>query len=345
MGLFKKLPQNKGPRILSLDGGGTRGLVSLMMLIQIEKMMKRPIHELFDMVVGTSTGGIIAVLIGVKKYPIEKIKEIYLNLCTRSFKTHSEDDKQEPDIKSPRGAGLFSSVINLSTFLKTGSWYRTSTFENLIRSTIHEQTMIGANLETEAKVCLVSAKMNQQPVQPYLFRTYNTPPTTKPLNEGECFTEIWQAVRSTTSAPGYFDPLEKDGSIYRDGGMIANNPAGVAVCESKMLWPESNVHILLSLGTGKPPSTFVEDPNSWKHLGNQIVNSCTDTEQIHNILSILLPSPTYFRIQPEDPSVSIGMDEVAPDKLTKLLKFIDEWIVQNQSLFKKICARLEEWFL
>ena len=47
-------------KILSIDGGGLRGIVPLLILKKIEELEKKRIHELFDLVVGTSTGGIIA---------------------------------------------------------------------------------------------------------------------------------------------------------------------------------------------------------------------------------------------------------------------------------------------
>ena len=47
-------------RILSIDGGGIRGIIPAMVIAHIEKQMGRPAHELFDLMVGTSTGGILA---------------------------------------------------------------------------------------------------------------------------------------------------------------------------------------------------------------------------------------------------------------------------------------------
>ena len=55
------LKKNKLYKILSIDGGGIRGIIPALVLVEIEKRTGKPIHELFDLVAGTSTGGIIAV--------------------------------------------------------------------------------------------------------------------------------------------------------------------------------------------------------------------------------------------------------------------------------------------
>merc|ERR1712004_934878 len=73
------LPRGRyGVRILALDGGGTRGLVSLQVLKEIQRLSGgRPIHELFDYVIGVSTGAILAFMIGALKMPLHEIESKY----------------------------------------------------------------------------------------------------------------------------------------------------------------------------------------------------------------------------------------------------------------------------
>lgn len=61
--LFSLFPFSSEDRLLSLDGGGVRGIVLIQFLIAIEKAAGRPVKELFDWVAGTSTGGILALAI------------------------------------------------------------------------------------------------------------------------------------------------------------------------------------------------------------------------------------------------------------------------------------------
>jgi calcium-independent phospholipase A2-gamma len=54
----------RGVRVLSLDGGGVRGLVAVALLRRLEQLAGRPVHQLFDYIVGVSTGAIIAAILG-----------------------------------------------------------------------------------------------------------------------------------------------------------------------------------------------------------------------------------------------------------------------------------------
>ena len=71
--------------ILSLDGGGSKGVYSLGVLLEVEKQFGRPLCEVFDLIYGTSTGSIIASLIALGK-PIEEIEKLYLNLIPKIMK-------------------------------------------------------------------------------------------------------------------------------------------------------------------------------------------------------------------------------------------------------------------
>src|SRR3989338_44980 len=71
--------------ILSLDGGGIRGIMTLQLLKKLEEIAGIPCYQLFDMVAGTSTGGIIAGLIASSKSAAE-IEELYIKLVTKVFK-------------------------------------------------------------------------------------------------------------------------------------------------------------------------------------------------------------------------------------------------------------------
>lgn len=70
----------QGLRILSMDGGGMKGLATVRMLKEIEKGSGKRIHELFDLICGTSTGGMLAVALGMKLMTLEECEDIYKNL-------------------------------------------------------------------------------------------------------------------------------------------------------------------------------------------------------------------------------------------------------------------------
>ena len=70
----------QGLRILSMDGGGMKGLATVQMLKEIEKGTGKRIHELFDLICGTSTGGMLAFALGIKLMTLEECEDIYKNL-------------------------------------------------------------------------------------------------------------------------------------------------------------------------------------------------------------------------------------------------------------------------
>ena len=63
-----------------MDGGGMKGLATVQILREIEKGTGKRIHELFDLICGTSTGGILAVALGIKSMSVDQLEEIYRNL-------------------------------------------------------------------------------------------------------------------------------------------------------------------------------------------------------------------------------------------------------------------------
>lgn len=70
----------KGLRILSMDGGGMKGLATVQMLKQIEQGTGKRIHEMFDLICGTSTGGMLAMALGIKQMTLDQCEEIYTKL-------------------------------------------------------------------------------------------------------------------------------------------------------------------------------------------------------------------------------------------------------------------------
>ena len=70
----------QGLRILAMDGGGMKGLATVQILKEIEKGTGKRIHELFDLICGTSTGGMLAVALGIKLMTLDQCEQIYKDL-------------------------------------------------------------------------------------------------------------------------------------------------------------------------------------------------------------------------------------------------------------------------
>ena len=107
--------------------------------------------------------------------------------------------------------------------------------------------------------------------------------------------------------------------VFQDGAMLANNPAALAMHEARLLYPDTPIRCLASFGTGAfEPSTVHSRPGSWSATVQMLVRAATRTEEIHQLLSEMLPllSIPYFRFNPSVPRMSL--DETSPAKLREL---------------------------
>ena len=80
-----RCPDKLGIRVLSLDGGGMKGLATVRILKELEKRTSKPIHRLFDLIVGTSTGALLAVALGLRKFSLAECEKIYKELGQKVF--------------------------------------------------------------------------------------------------------------------------------------------------------------------------------------------------------------------------------------------------------------------
>ncbi|CAO2647539.1 Nn.00g084610.m01.CDS01 [Neocucurbitaria sp. VM-36] len=234
-------PPLAGVRILSLDGGGMRGIVILEVLrcIQSELGHHIPIQDFFDLIVGTSTGGIIALGLGVKNWSVSDCSRWFLSLVRRAF-----------DTRIPGG------------FRFNKSKYRTKPLEDVLKECFGEEAMFGGVPEIPSgyarKVAVTAATETGE--QAVIFTNYNRADDAQvgyrlirqdnPNND----LKIREAARATSAAPTYFKPFvnsrTKEGFI--DGAVFHNNPVRIANYESKLLWPDAeewHPDILLSIGT------------------------------------------------------------------------------------------------
>lgn len=81
LGMLDKVPESRGLRILSLDGGGSRGVTTVELLRKIEQMTGKKIWELFDLIGGTSAGGLTASCLAFRHFSLDRIKVLQERLC------------------------------------------------------------------------------------------------------------------------------------------------------------------------------------------------------------------------------------------------------------------------
>lgn len=207
-----KQPGQKGLRILSFDGGGTRGVLSIALLKELMlRVGKSSPYELFDIICGTSTGGIIAGLLGIIRTRVDQSESMYDDLIDKVFGSKSN--------------------IKLVT---EQAFYDEVEFENILYRLCGDELMLDSNQNECPRVFFVSTKVNVNPPQIQLWRNYNYPPGQNSRYSGEFRVNTRMAVRATTAAPTFFTPVQFEGGLYCDGALVANNPTAIALQEAKV---------------------------------------------------------------------------------------------------------------
>jgi len=326
---------NSKIRVLAIDGGGIRGVIPARILVHIEEILrevsrdnKAKISDYFDLVAGTSTGGILTALILAPEpsYSAEDMVKLYVEygaeIFTRSAVTRLID----------RGA-LFNPLYQheaIETILE-------DYLGNLKISDLKRPCLIPTyNIETGSATFVSSLEIRQNP-------------------ENDCY--VKDVLRATTAAPTYFSPFSKKKAAFIDGGMFANNPALCAYIEAKKFPSEPRAQdiMVLSLGTGSINRNYpYESARRWGRL-NWIrpaleIYSSAASQTVNHQLEMLYMNKdraeNYLRIEPNlnDFPVSAAMDNAAADNIealigvgerhcekydTQLRKFIQQVVLSN----------------
>ncbi|CAM9578414.1 unnamed protein product, partial [Ectocarpus sp. 13 AM-2016] len=250
-----KMRGQKGVRILCFDGGGTRGVLTLALLKHLEKALGgRQPHEVFDMIVGTSTGGIIAGLAGVKAFPVAECERMYDSLINKIF------------IKHP-GGGM--KLALKQAFYDEVGWMK------ILNSILGDMLMVdSAQDPLRPLIICPSTTISSNPAKVMLWRNYNYPPGHQGRYHGSFRHMVRQAIRATTAAPTFFPPLMINGALYSDGALLCNNPSAVAFHEAKHAFPGVPIEMIVSIGTGcffEEKREFLEPAGlGWDGIINQV---------------------------------------------------------------------------
>ena len=206
-------------RVLAIDGGGVRGVLPASFLATIEEQIDGNVVDYFDLIVGTSTGGIIALALGAG-IPPAQIRDFYLQRDARIFPGNRWGRKAR---------GLATSK------------YDQSQLQTELEDVLGD-TRIG-----ESKTRLVIPSMDVNSGKVHLWKTAHNPRFVQDYKE-----RMVVAAMATSAAPTFFRAfLTEAGTPLVDGGVFANNPAGLAATEAVGVlgWPRDEVAIL-SLGCG-----------------------------------------------------------------------------------------------
>ncbi|KAL6861937.1 hypothetical protein J3F83DRAFT_746226 [Trichoderma novae-zelandiae] len=262
-------PKEAGVRVLCLDGGGVRGIVELAILRKMQSVLGDhvPIQNFFDLIVGTSTGGIIALGLGVKRWNVELCTIHFKNLCQQAF--------------TPRGPS-FLKPLAIAGYK---SYYRTKPLEAALQSAFDDNTWLYGDqkLASPASIRVAVTATVASDGRPTILSNYNTEAERSHVRYGflrphdpDKELKVWQAARATSAAPPHFKDFAHFDASYIDGAMHYNCPVEVADQERRLLWEEVSdwpADLVLSLGTGytdkaneiKPP---IPRERSFIHFAN-----------------------------------------------------------------------------
>ncbi|KAL6840609.1 hypothetical protein ACP4OV_029473 [Aristida adscensionis] len=362
----------KGLRILSMDGGGMKGLATVQILKQIEQGTGKRIHEMFDLICGTSTGGMLAMALGIKQMTLDQCEEIYTKLGKLVFA--EPIPKDEAATWKEKLDQLFKSSSQSFRVVVHGSKHSADQFERLLKEMCADEDgdlLIESAVKGIPKVFAVSTLVSVMPAQPYIFRNYQYPPGTLEVSPGmaespsvssvgmvvsgapvgikrvafmgSCKHQVWQAIRASSAAPYYLDDFSDDVNRWQDGAIVANNPTIFAIREAQLLWPDTRIDCLVSVGCGSVPTKSRR--GGWRYLdtGQVLIESACSVERVEETLDTLipmLPEMQYFRFNPVDERCGMELDETDPAVWLKLEAATEEYIQKNFLAFKNLCELL-----
>lgn len=324
-----RMPGQKGLRILSIDGGGTRAILAFETLKQLKKATGCEIHELFDIIGGTSTGAIVAASIGLGHKTVEEVDLLYRDMIGKVF------------ARNP---------VNGPKMLWTRAYYDTKTLE----STLQRECGRGVFIDSLAndnmnRVFVVSSVMSRDPKELFVFRNYTYPLGHESRYDGTSEAQLWEGLRASSAAPTFFSEIRINGELHADGAIVANNPTAVALHETRCMFPGVPIELVVSLGNGVSPRA--EDPGlgwdeeearknnlGWGDVVGSIVASATSTETVHHAMQDLFPEDKYFRFNPTTGSTQI--DETAPEALAMFVKEAQDYIAANVDQFDRVARIL-----
>jgi cGAMP-activated phospholipase len=221
---------------LSISGGGFRGLYTASVLAALEESGGRPLGQCFEIIAGTSIGGIIALALGFE-VPMQKVVEVFRSCGHKVFP----------------GESVGSSFGRLRRAWKT---YKAPEYENgpvreILESLLGTEARLG-----DSKHPLLIPAVNLTEGQPQVFKT----------RHHRDFDRDWRLSAvdiglATSAAPTFFTPVRIDECLYADGGVFANSPDLVAYHEATHFLKQAKDDVwMLSVGTTTQKYSIVDSP-------------------------------------------------------------------------------------
>ena len=302
--------------ILSIDGGGIRGIIPAVIVEYIETQLKEKsgnqnavIQDYFDMIAGTSTGGILTCFyLHPSRFPAEKAVDLYVKNGKQIFKN-----------KIP----VFNKVLNLVTAKYSAKGLETAlneTFGDFKLSQLEKHSLITAyNFLNRSAMFFTMPEAKKDPKDDYYLK---------------------DIARATSAAPTYFEPasiksLGNERYNLLDGAMFANDPSLCALVEARKTkfekWQNPTIKniYLVSIGTGEEAQQY--DPkkaSNWGIAGwavpviDILMTASPEvvSYQLKQLFDVSGCKDCYVRIDPSLEKASKEMDDVSDKNIKNLIE-------------------------
>lgn len=318
-------------RVLALDGGGIRGVIPATLLTEIEKRTGKRIAEMFDLIAGTSTGGILAL----------------------GLTTPDPSDTTKPRYTAQDLVGLYAQkgdvIFNrslahrlLTLFGLLGSKYAVRGLDETLRTYFGNSRL----KEAVAEVLITSYDLEKRDSW---FLARHKAHEDSAAND---FPMV-QVARATSAAPTYFRPERLSvtpPTAMIDGGVHSNNPAMCAWVETVKLHGQQDI-LVVSLGTGqvKTPISYMR-ARAWGLIGwvRPLIGifmdgvAATVDHELNWLLTQHDGEPRYFRFQADLPPGMGSMDDTSPEHIVALKQQAQQIIEDNEKQLDDLCLLLND---
>jgi patatin-like phospholipase/acyl hydrolase len=316
-------------RILAVDGGGIRGIVPATVLVELQRRLPRPIVDYFDVVAGTSTGGLVASAVcapgpsGGPRYTAEQILEFYLRDCRQIFHRNLGWAVESlGGLRRPKYPARGIDAFLVDRFGDTE-----------LRHALKPLVMVSYDLTRRAPWVFSSVLAAEEASRNYLLR---------------------DACRASTAAPTYFPAatvrsLAGDTRELVDGGVCANDPVLAAFVVAERLHPGRPL-LLVSLGTGKFTNPI--DGAAAKRWGLagwawRLLDLLSDGQSamseatMHRLLGVATRADSrYHRVQPDLPAGLGRMDDTSQENVAGLERITRQHCARHAARLDAIAAEL-----
>ncbi|MGH8528345.1 MAG: patatin-like phospholipase family protein [Nevskiales bacterium] len=318
-------------RILALDGGGVRGVITAVWLRRLEQELGAPIRKHFDLIAGTSTGSILACALAVGRPPAALIR-LYQEKARLIF-PRSPKPKGGPPRNPPKGTQRWLLVPG----------YDGRGLTSVLRAQFKDGQggdLLFGQLHPSVKLMVLSYDTISR--RPIIFNNHNAAHAGLP---------VYEIVKSSCSAPIYFPAhvttIEGQEHALIDGGVVASNPALCGITEALSTQPKASL-LVASFGSGQASMPIAaKDAQGWGAIGwlQKIVDVLMDGPMdLMDMMAPQLVGPSnYYRFQCALSPELESIDNATPDNLERLIKEATAYIQQLKvdQQIKRLAAALK----